>query len=245
MKDKINKILSICVIIICIVLFISLLCFVVYVKKALNNKKNNSGNTEIIITKNYSDGYSGIYPLQNNKKVKEYNLKDFLYDKKAAVINFDDDFKNVMLKKDGIKYYLSCNNYDKKCQEVMIKISNNGFLVALYYNLESDTCLNDMKLLFYNNYIVTQGNKYCKDESNYLNIYEDGALIRNIPNSVNQFKYVHNDRVSSIYQVRIYDNRIHFLVYDDKISEKYISLDNLYKDEFVRTYNGVPVLKSS
>ena len=56
-------------------------------------------------------------------------------------------------------------------------------------------------------------------------------------------KYVHNDMVSSFYPVRIFENRIHYLVYNDKIMEKYISLDNITKDEFVRAYNGVPVSK--
>ncbi len=239
MKETEKKIITGIIIVICILLFVLLLYFVSYMKKELNNNNNDK---EIIITKNYASGYSGIYPTKNDKKVKEYNIKDFLYDGKEEIINFKEDFKDVMLKKDNIKYFLTCNKFDNKCKEVLIKLNNNGFLVSAYYNLESDVCYNDTRVLFYNDYIVMQRNKYCEDDNN-LNIYKDGALIKSIPNSVNQFKYVHNDMVSSLYPVRIFENRIHYLVYNDKITEKYISLDNITKDEFVRTYNGVPVSK--
>ncbi len=239
MKEIEKKIITGILIVICILLFVLLLYFVSYVKKELNSSNSNK-DEKIVITKDYNDGYSGIYPSKNDKKVKEYNLKDFLYNDNKEVINFKEDFKDISLKKDSIKYVLSCSKYSDSCNEVMVKINNNGFYVTTYYSLESDACYNDTRLLFYNDYILMQRNKYCVDDNN-LNIYKDGALIKSISSVVNQFKYVHNDMVSSLYPVRIYENRIHYLVYSDRVIEKYISLDNLDKEEFVRTYNGVPV----
>ncbi len=231
MKETEKNIIAISLIFVCIVLFSFLVYFLMYIKLNTLANEETSQDTEIIVTKDKEETpYRGIYPEKNSKNVDEVLLKELIYKNNKLIKQNKVDFKNnKTLKYNNIKYKITCNTYDNdKCTNLNISFQNNN---EVSYNTLEDNCYDNMKLLLYQNYLITQSNNSC---SNDINIFQDKTLVKTINNSVTKVNDLN-------FPLRIWENRLHYLVLNNgKIEERYIVFSNdLLRENIVRIYLSI------
>lgn len=207
---KSNKIL-VGLLVVFIFLTLGLGGYIVY-DKVLNNQKLDA---EVNDNNNITD--ISMFPKESKGIVFTSDLEDLLYKEKYNYL-FDEtkNFQNVKNEIDGIKYSLSCDDYNvwdegENCR--IVKIRFDSFDTNLYFNIETKGCGNGTKIIMTNNYLIEQEISGCENGGN-INVYnKDGDIVFNDYNSVYLFQ--NGDETYNVVDMSVVDNVVYYVTYDE------------------------------